>query len=119
MRSGKYNAKKTVVDNITFDSNKEAQHYSLLKAMQNTGQIKDLQLQPRFPFPPESWGTLYGPGFDSRGVGCICSYVADFRYTDKRGHVHVVDTKGKKTREFRIKEKLFQFFYPAQHLEVV
>ena len=44
----KYNAKKTVVDGIKFDSKKEAARYEVLKGLERVGKIDRLELQPRF-----------------------------------------------------------------------
>lgn len=46
-------------------------------------------------------------------------YVADFLWTDLlTGKTHVKDSKGFKTKEFRIKEKLFKALYPQYVFEV-
>jgi dsDNA-binding SOS-regulon protein len=49
-RKNKYNAKKTVVDGITFHSKKEADRYCELRLLQKAGQISHLELQPVFNF---------------------------------------------------------------------
>ena len=41
----KYGSKKTIVDNIKFDSKWEAERYGQLKAMQRGGVVTDLELQ--------------------------------------------------------------------------
>ena len=50
----KYNAKKVIVDGITFDSKKESKRYLELKQMQENGEIHDLQLQVPFELIPLS-----------------------------------------------------------------
>jgi hypothetical protein len=40
------------------------------------------------------------------------TYVADFAYTDRQGRRVVVDVKGFRTKEYRIKVKLFRERYP-------
>lgn len=47
-RKNKYNAKKTEIDGIVFDSRKEAQRYQDLKRELDTGEISDLVLQPEY-----------------------------------------------------------------------
>ena len=44
----KYRNKKVTIDNITFDSKKEARRYEELKLMENTVLITNLVLQPRY-----------------------------------------------------------------------
>lgn len=44
----KYGAKPTIVDGIRFHSMKEAQRYQELVLCQKAGEIRGLQLQPRF-----------------------------------------------------------------------
>lgn len=41
----KYKNKKVVVDNILFDSKKEANYYTKLKILKDAGKITDLELQ--------------------------------------------------------------------------
>lgn len=102
----KFRAQKTKVDNITFHSKKEAEDYKKLKILLQSGEIKYLELQPKFELRVN--GDL------------ICRYIADFRY-ERTGSDKVVvrDTKGMKTPEFRIKEKLFRALYPDIEYEVI
>lgn len=46
--SMKYKNKKVKINDITFDSKKEANRYLVLKQMQNSGLISDLTLQKPF-----------------------------------------------------------------------
>lgn len=48
----KYKNKKTVVDGISFDSQKESKRYLFLKDLENKGIIKDLQRQVKFELIP-------------------------------------------------------------------
>jgi hypothetical protein len=48
----KYKAKKTVVDGITFDSQKEAQRWCELRLLEKAGVIKNLQRQVPFEIIP-------------------------------------------------------------------
>ena len=99
----KYNARKTVVDGITFDSKKEARRYSELKLMEKAGDIYNLELQPRFLLQDK----FRYKGKTFRKV----EYVADFRYTDKTGATIVEDVKGFLTDVYSLKKKLFLFKY--------
>ena len=44
----KYNAKKTIIGNLKFDSRKEAEYYLKLKAKRINGEINWIKLQPEF-----------------------------------------------------------------------
>ena len=96
----KYNAKKTVVDGIKFDSKKEAKRYKELKALELVGKIDRLELQPRF---------LLQDGFRYEGKAIRkIEYVADFLYRDLSTYELVVeDVKGVKTDVYKLKKKLF------------
>lgn len=100
----KYNAKKVVVDGITFDSKREAARYKELKALERVGKIDCLDLQPRFELQ-ESFK------HDGKTVRKI-EYVADFKYLDVALEKWVVeDVKGMKTDVYKLKKKLFLHKY--------
>jgi len=118
-RKNKYNAKKTVIDGIKFDSLKEGDRYMELVMLERGGIIRDLELQPRY---------------DVVVNGCkICYYKADFRYLDnEKGQQIVEDVKAmpktaraikkfKQTdawRRYRLKKKLVEALYPIKIVEV-
>lgn len=106
----KYNARKTIVDGITFDSQKEAYRYGELKLLELAGEISCLKLQPRF---------VLQPGFrDKNGKRqSPISYVADFQYVEN-GIPIIEDVKGMETPVFRLKKKLFLYRYPHLHLRI-
>lgn len=94
----KYKNKKVVVDNILFDSKKEANYYTKLKILRDAGKISGLRLQEKF---------ILQPSFKLNGKTYrAITYVADFVYKDDKG-MHVVDTKGYRTETYKIKKKLF------------
>ena len=99
----KFNARKTVVDGITFDSKREAKRYQELKLMERAGVIKDLQRQVRVELVPP----FNCDGKHFRGV----YYVVDFTYTDSSGSVIWEDVKGMKTSVYLIKRKLVAYRY--------
>lgn len=106
----KYNAKKTTIDGITFDSRREAKRYSELKLMERAGAISDLRRQVRYELIPafDVQGKHYRP----------TSYVADFVYVDtKTGKEIVEDVKGMRTPIYRLKAKLFAAKYGVSILE--
>lgn len=100
MRRGKYNAVKTLVDGIKFDSRKEAARYQELKILKRAGEIRDLELQPRF---------LLQDKFKLDGVTHRkIEYVADFKYWDNKEKKWIIeDVKGVRTQVYLIKKKLF------------
>ncbi len=101
----KYNAKRCVVQGITFASQKEGKRYQELLVIEKAGWIKDLVLQPQFYLQEafrDSSGRKWRP----------IVYVADFQYWSDGARV-VEDVKGMKTPAYRIKAKLFRFKYPG------
>lgn len=104
----KYNAKKTVVGGITFDSMKEARRYKELKLLEKAGEISHLQLQPKFRL-------LDGFKYNGETIRPI-NYFADFNYIDAEGNEVVEDVKGKKTDVYNIKKKLFLNKYGERYL---
>lgn len=99
----KYRNKKTVVDGIKFDSQREATRYSVLKIMQAAGVISELRLQVPYVI------TVNGLK--------ICKYVADFVYVDK-GREVVEDVKGMKTPTYNLKKKLMKAVHGIEIQEV-
>ena len=104
-KKSKYNAKKTVVNGITFDSKKEAKRYMELKAMEKLGSIQNIQLQVPFVLIEKS---KYG-----RSI----KYVADFVYYNKNGSKVVEDVKGVKTPVYKLKKRLMAEKYGIFVLE--
>ena len=108
IKKHKYNAKKTIINGITFASKKEAERYKILKKMESNGEISELELQPRF---------LLQEKFKYRGKTIReINYIADFKYL-KNDKVIVEDTKGFVTDVFKIKIKIFKFKYP--NIEII
>lgn len=107
----KYNNKKVVYAGITFDSKAERDYYLYLLDLKQRGIVTDIQLQPSFLLQEKfrKNGKLY------REI----TYKADFevRYAD--GHVEIVDVKGMVTKDFAIKQKLFEYKYPELRLLLV
>lgn len=110
VKTGKYRNKKTQVDGIKFDSQKEARRFIELRSLMKAGMIRNLKLQPQFTLQ-ESYVTPSGERV--RAV----RYVADFSYErptspDQNGYIHwvkvVEDVKSKatKTAQYEIKRKL-------------
>lgn len=93
-KKSKYRNTKTEVDGIKFDSKKEAEYYKKLKLLRKVGEIGFIERQVAYELNPGGTYSL--------------KYLADFRYTDKKGVVHVVDVKGFLTPEYRKKKKLMK-----------
>lgn len=99
-RGSKYNARKTVVDGIQFDSAKEAKRYTRLRDLEQAGEIQGLRLQVPFEILP----SFECDGVKYRGM----RYIADFVYY-RDGERVVEDCKGMKTAEYRLKKKLMAY----------
>ena len=105
MRRQKYGAIRTTVNGITFASRAEARRYQALLLLERAGEIRDLELQPAYPFVIK--GILVG------------TYRADFRYRVPGQPVPVVeDVKGVRTPVYRLKAKLMQAIYGITIQEV-
>lgn len=103
-RVSKYRAQPTVVDDIRFDSKREAKRYGELKLMAQAQLITDLRLQWKFP--------LHG----TNGVK-VATYIADFAYKIA-GVETIEDVKGVKTPMYRLKKKLCEQQYGVTINEV-
>lgn len=107
MRRNKFNAVKTEVNGIKFDSKAEAKRYFDLTILQRAGEISQLELQPKYD--------LVVNGFT------VCAYVADFKYREADGGLVVEDVKSPitaKNRAYRIKLKLMKAIYGIDIKEV-
>lgn len=97
-RYNKYKNIPTYVDNKRFASKKEAARYVELKFLEDNDEIRNLELQPRFPC------LVNGKK--------VCDYVADFRYFSNNAYI-VEDVKGKKTDIYKLKKKLVEALWPG------
>lgn len=98
----KFKNVKTRVDNITFDSNKEARVYQDLKLLLQAGEVQKLELQRRFTLVPAQYE-------EKKCVEKSVVYVADFVVTKRDGTVEVIDCKGAKTKDYIIKRKMMRW----------
>lgn len=101
----KYNAQKTTVNGITFDSKKEANYYCELMMLQAGGVVKKFDMQVPYELQP---GYRNRQGKKIRPI----KYLADFVVEFKDGHKEVVDVKGFRTKEYELKKKLLLYKYP-------
>ena len=118
---GKYGNKKTTVDGITFDSQKEAKRYKELSLMDRSGMISDLQMQVKYVLIPAQRepDTIGKKGGLHKGklIEREVSYVADFVYQEN-GHTVVEDTKGFRTKDYLLKRKMMLYFHGIKIREV-
>lgn len=96
----KYNAKRTELDGIKFDSKKEANYYSELKLRVAAGEVVFFLRQTPFHLP-----------------GSV-TYRVDFQEFHADGTIHFVDTKGHQTESFIAKKKMVEALYPVE-IEIV
>lgn len=109
-RYNKFKNKKTKVDGITFDSQKEANRYLELKLLLKTGKIRELKLQPTYILQDSF-------KIENKTIRAI-KYIADFEYKTKDGKLITEDVKGIKTDVYRIKKKLFEKKYRREIKEI-
>lgn len=103
-KPAKYSNEKSQVGGIFFDSKKEAKRYQELLLMKRAGLIRELQLQQSFPLKVNDI--------------LVCTYRSDFCYIDeKENRLVVEDSKGFRTKDYRIKAKLFKACYGFSILE--
>lgn len=98
--NSKYKAKKTSIDGHTFDSEKEANYYEELKLRLRAGEIKGFCLQPIF---------ILAPGL---------KYKADYIVFNTDGTSEIIDVKGMKTKEYKVKKKVFEDKFNLEIKEV-
>jgi hypothetical protein len=104
MMFSKYKAVKTIVDGKKFDSKKEAKRYQELKLLEQSNEIKELQLQVPFIL------------IDKSEYGRVIKYIADFVYI-RDGKQVVEDCKGFRTDVYRLKKRLFEEKYKTEIFE--
>jgi hypothetical protein len=108
-RRSKYGAVATRVDGIRFASKKEAAYYDTLKLLQKAGEIDFFLMQVPFSLPG---GVRYLADFvtfngDCGGGNLATSY-----------SIRVIDCKGFKTPEYRLKKKQIKALYEIEIEEV-
>ena len=95
----KYKAIKTTIDNIVFDSKKEAKRYGELMLRFRAGQIRNLELQPEFRV-------------ELNGVK-VFKYRADFAYFEGQDRIFE-DVKGVRTPVYKLKKRIVEVLYSIQ-----
>ena len=123
---GKIFHNETMVDGIKFDSETEAKYYIYIRDNKEKLNIKEIELQPEFILQNKYILTPDGKRIDyiddkqfkkeqKKYPKCThqsIKYIADFKITYNDNTVDVIDVKGIKTADFKIKEKIFNYLYP-------
>lgn len=107
----KYHSRKAIVDDIEFDSRREANRYAELKLLERAGEISDLELQKKYLLIPSQKKP-------SGGTERACTYTADFVYRNKSGREIVEDAKGMRTQQYTIRRKLMLWVHGIEVIEV-
>jgi len=100
-RRNKYNARRTSVDGVSFDSAAEAAYYQELKLRLRAGEIAGFCRQPRFMLDA---GT---------------EYRADFIVFHVDGSYDIIDVKGVETSVFKLKMAMMRERYPGLEIRKV
>lgn len=111
----KFNASKIKLDGMTFDSTKEYKRYIELKALQQRGEIKELQHHTKFELAPKT--KIEG---EKRAKPAL-RYFADFSYYLINGEYIVEDVKSVATRKlpsYRNKKHLMKTVHNIDVREV-
>jgi hypothetical protein len=99
----KYRNVRTEFQGIKFASKMEANRYAELLLLVRAGEIRDLELQPRFQLAP----AVRFEG--ATRLTTALDYVADFRYWDvRKGRGVIEDAKGAKTKIYLLKKHLMK-----------
>jgi len=114
MKRDKYRAIKTTVNDIMFDSKKEALYYTKLlllkKATNPEHRVLNIELQPRYDYEIQHHAN--GKVYKKKAF-----YKADFK-VEYAFRVEVVDVKGFKTATYKRKKKIIESLYDFKIIEV-
>ncbi len=102
-KRSKYNNVKVEFDGHQFDSQKECNHYIVLRARLKAEEITDLRLQVEYEL--------------NEGGSHSLKYIADFVYLEN-GIVKVVDVKGYRTAIYKKKCKLMEKVHGIEIIEI-
>jgi len=101
----KYRNKKTMYNDVLYDSMREATYARELDLRVKAKDIMAWSGQPKFPI------LVNGKK--------ICTYIADFKVINNDGSVEYVDTKGYETSIFKLKFKLIKALFPEINFKIV
>lgn len=133
-KENKLHAEKVQIDNIWFDSKREARRYCELKLLVRAGKISNLELQKEFVLLPAQYdkpiefyqkGEKKGQPKQGKLLERGVSYFADFCYIDNNTNTYIVeDTKGYRDpssaeyAKFVLKRKMLLYFYGIRIKEI-
>lgn len=111
-KRNKYGAKKTPYKGIMYDSKMEAQFAEYLDKNLKDGTIVKLERQPHY--------VVLDAGETDNGTKYSkVIYTPDFLVTYPNGMQEVIEVKGKETRDYLIRKKLFYAEFPQITLKIV
>lgn len=114
-KGSKYKNVIVEYEGIKFHSKKECKRYKDLVSMQRAGEIKDLELQPKFTL-------IEGVKFSGQRATPPIRYYADFAYTDTATGERVIeDVKSPITRdkrEYKMKRHMMLAIHGIEVVEV-
>lgn len=112
MKRSKYKNIKCECDGYKFDSKKEMARYTQLAYLVKIGEIKDLELQPKFQLVGADGENLIIEGNlckSGKPRRTKMTYSADFKYYDIVNQCEIIeDVKGFKTDVYKIKKAIMQ-----------
>jgi len=113
-KKSKYNAKKSIYNDIEYDSLKEANRARELDLLLKLGKICNLERQVRY-----SWIETHSINdFTVEQMQFKRSYIADFVYYDKDTQSVVVeDVKGMRLAEYKKKKKIVEKIFGFKIIE--
>jgi len=112
-KNSKYNAKKSIYNDIEYDSLKEANRARELDLFLKAGKICNLERQVRY-----SWIETHTKDFLGEEIQFKRSYIADFVYYDKDSQSVVVeDVKGMRLAEYKKKKKIVEKIFGFKIIE--
>lgn len=120
----KYHNKEVIIDGIKFKSTKEGRFYLLYKQMEKNGEISNLRMQVPYELIPAIWRDVvkHLKTKDKIVKKCVqraVHYVADFVFIDNlTGKEEVIDAKGFRTKEYKLKKKMMLAFKNIEIKEV-
>jgi hypothetical protein len=107
----KYKNKKTERHGVVFDSIMEADYYEYLLLQKEKGIVAHIERQPVY---------LLQPAFKKKGRTIRkIEYKSDFFVVYEQGSSEVIDVKGVSTALFKLKAKLFDYYFPDLDLKIV
>jgi len=114
-RTGRYRANKTVIDGMTFDSEKESKRYTQLKELLAAGAIEWFEMQKKFCLAekPDDFPNKLYPRLQN--IFYIADFVVKWKDHDRPT---IEDVKGPMTRSdngFKLKWKMLLFKFHNEY----